>query len=145
MPNPAASATDIYNEPPLDEFAPRFQPARLGPKRLREWCQKIITNMLGSSHSAPIPGPSIGWTPQRSDTRYPLPIPPKTETQTDMVYILQAADFPGSFNVQKADLLGVPRHKRGKFKQGENVEVDDGLFDRSPCPTRPKKIRGKMA
>ncbi|WWC91109.1 uncharacterized protein L201_006050 [Kwoniella dendrophila CBS 6074] len=60
------------------------------------------------------------------DTRYPLPLPSKEDVQTQMVYICQAPDVRGKFNVEKANKLGVPKGPaRGKLTKGEQIEVDD--------------------
>ncbi|WVW79468.1 hypothetical protein I302_101437 [Kwoniella bestiolae CBS 10118] len=60
------------------------------------------------------------------DTRYPLPLPTKQDVETQMVYICQAPDVRGKFNVEKANQLGVPKGPaRGKLTRGEAIEVDD--------------------
>lgn len=53
-------------------------------------------------------------------------MPLEEDTATQMVYICQAPDVPGKFDVAKAKQLNVPFGPiRGKLVKGEPIEVDD--------------------
>jgi ribonuclease Z len=62
----------------------------------------------------------------RPDTRYTLPPVSDEEVDTEMIYICQAPDVRGKFDVKKAMALGVPNGpSRGLLVKGEEIEVDD--------------------
>jgi ribonuclease Z len=62
----------------------------------------------------------------RPDTRYALPPVGDEEVETEMVYICQAPDVRGKFDVKKAMALGVPNGpSRGMLVKGMDIEVDD--------------------
>jgi ribonuclease Z len=62
----------------------------------------------------------------RADTRYTIPPVSDAEVETEMIYICQAPDVRGKFDVKKADSLGVPKGpSRGMLVKGMEIEVDD--------------------
>ncbi|KAK6906129.1 hypothetical protein I203_100113 [Kwoniella mangroviensis CBS 8507] len=74
------------------------------------------------------------------DTRYPLPLPSRQDVNTQMVYICQAPDVRGKFNVEKANQLGVPKGPaRGKLTKGEEIEVDDPSVEGGKRVVKPEE------
>lgn len=66
----------------------------------------------------------------RPDPRAPLPLPSDSDVETQMLYICQAPDVRGKFDVAKANTLGVPNGPlRGKLTRGESIEVPDPNVD----------------
>nr|XP_018259272.1 uncharacterized protein I303_08200 [Kwoniella dejecticola CBS 10117]OBR81430.1 hypothetical protein I303_08200 [Kwoniella dejecticola CBS 10117] len=134
----------------FDPHSADFRPARLSPEDTQKWTDQIIGDIFHNGPKArasrrpPPPGsksPPRPASPQPAnpfvnpdgticssipDTRYPLPLPSLEDAQTQMVYICQASDLRGKFDVNKANALGVPKGPaRGKLTRGEAIEVDD--------------------
>lgn len=75
----------------------------------------------------------------RPDTRFALPQVSDRDVQTDMVYICQAPEVRGKFDVAKANALGLPSGPvRGKITRGEAVEVDDPSVEGGKRIIRPE-------
>ncbi|WRT69179.1 uncharacterized protein IL334_006163 [Kwoniella shivajii] len=145
IPQPDAESSTSLNVN-LDPYNPSFRPSRLSPEDTQKWCDTIVGDMFHNgpaARSSRKPNPS---SPRRSplrtvnpfinpdgticssipDTRYPLPVPTREDVETQMVYICQAPDVRGKFDVEKANKLGVPKGPmRGKLTRGEEIEVDD--------------------
>lgn len=75
----------------------------------------------------------------RPDPRAPLPLPSDADVETQMVYICQAPDVRGKFDVAKATALGVPNGPlRGKLTRGESIEVSDPNVEGGTRVVRPE-------
>ncbi|WVR08979.1 hypothetical protein IAU60_006038 [Kwoniella sp. DSM 27419] len=143
QPSPVAGpSTSTYD--PFDPRSASFRPSRLSPSDVQRWTDSIVCDMFHHGPTArasrrpqsPRQSPSRPRNPfvnpdgtlctSIPDTRYPLPVPSREDVETQMVYICQAPDVRGKFNVQKAKELGVPNGPvRGKLTRGEAIEVDD--------------------
>ena len=142
------SSTSAYTEPststvpegsklPYDPLARSFRPSSLSPNHLRQWTDTIVGDMFGQRSRAS----DVSTNPPRShplltadgtvrfarpDTRYTLPPASDEDVETEMVYICQAPDVRGKFDVKKAMALGVPNGpSRGMLVKGMNIEIDD--------------------
>jgi ribonuclease Z len=90
--------------PPPSTFTSNGSPARFSP----------LLNMDGTLRAA------------RADTRYALPRVSSRDLETEMVYICQAPDVRGKFNVKRSIELGVPAGPmRGILASGKDVQVPD--------------------
>ncbi|WWC73000.1 uncharacterized protein I206_106964 [Kwoniella pini CBS 10737] len=139
---------------PFDPHSSHFRPSRLSPEDAQRWTDQIVCDIFhngpkarasrrppppgsksppreGSPHPAnPFVNPDNTICSSIPDTRYPLPLPTPEDTQTQMVYICQAADIRGKFDVNKANALGVPKGPvRGKLTRGETIQVDDASVE----------------
>jgi ribonuclease Z len=126
---------------PFDPLARSFRPSSLSPPHLRQWTDTIVGDMFGKRTRAS----EISTTPPRShplmtadgtvrfarpDTRYTLPPIKDEDVETEMVYICQAPDVRGKFDVKKAMALGVPNGpSRGMLVKGMDIEVDDATVE----------------
>lgn len=121
----------------FDPLANAFKPRSLSGPRLRQWTEAVVGDMFGKrrkandvSNNPPTSHPMImsdgNVRFNRPYPQYTLPPVSDTELETEMVYICQAPDVRGKFDVKKADSLGVPKGPaRGKLVQGTDIEVDD--------------------
>ena len=75
----------------------------------------------------------------RPDTRYTLPPIRDEDVETEMVYICQAPDVRGKFDVKKAMALGVPNGpSRGMLVKGMDIEVDDPAVEGGKRTIKPE-------
>lgn len=139
---------------PFNPLASRFKPANLLPAVLRQWTDLVVGDMFGKRFSNPSmtsrPGsPPIHQHPLTTHDgiiRFARPIPQLAlppvsdrDIQTEMVYICQAPDVRGKFDVAKATALGLPSGPlRGKLTKGESVEVDDPSVEGGKRTIRPE-------
>jgi len=122
---------------PFDPLARSFRPSSLSLPNLRVWTDTIVGDMFGKrtraediSHNPPRTHPLVTADGTvrfaRPDTRFTLPPATDTDAETEMVYICQAPDVRGKFDVKKAQALGVPNGpSRGMLVKGMDIEVDD--------------------
>ena len=134
-----SSSTSASNEagPSRLDRAPR-QPWCLSPPLKRQWAEAIVGDMFARPPPPELMmsigggRPSLG--PASLDGRHTLLLPEERVRKADMVYVMQAADVRGKFNVQKANALGVPNGRdRGRLTKGESIEV--------PAPDEPGGVR----
>lgn len=144
-PQPSTSTSSPQSPPlspmfagilPFNPLSPGFRPSSLAPGNLWTWTETIVGDMFGKRTRVP---PDSGLKHQhplvtgdgtirfaRPDTRFALPQVSDRDVQTEMVYICQAPDVRGKFDVAKANALGLPNGPiRGKLTRGESVELDD--------------------
>lgn len=130
-----------------DPAVPSFRPSQLSRPNLERWRKMIVQDLFGrelrprptykTDPEAPAPSPRQATNPFvyppngyinaiRADSRYLLPLPSEVEQATDLVYICQAPDVRGKFDVARANALRVPNGPaRGRLVRGESLEVDD--------------------
>jgi ribonuclease Z len=122
---------------PFDPLARSFRPTSLSATHLRQWTDTVVGDMFGKRTRAP----EVSTNPPRShplttadgtvrfaraDMRYAISPAGDTDVETEMVYICQAPDVRGKFDVKKAMALGVPNGpSRGMLVKGMDIEVDD--------------------
>lgn len=139
---------------PFNPLASTFKPANLPPATLRQWTDLVVGDMFGQRFSIPPSTPPPGSPPPsrhpltttdevirfaRPLTQLALPQVSDRDVQTEMVYICQAPDVRGKFDVAKATALGLPNGPlRGKLTKGESVEVDDPSVEGGKRTIRPE-------
>lgn len=107
--------------------APR-QPWALDHSSKRQWAEVIVGDMFARPPPLELMMPNGGGRPPLGpaslDGRHTLLLPEKRVQNADMIYVMQAADVRGKFNVQKANALGVPNGRdRGRLTKGESIQV----------------------
>ncbi|WWD21385.1 hypothetical protein CI109_105870 [Kwoniella shandongensis] len=151
----APSASLSY--PPYDPQSPSFRPTRLSPTDTQTWCDRVVSDMFQTGSQVrsfrratspprsptrpinPLVNPDGTVNAARPDTRMPLPLPSGEDVETQMVYICQAPDVRGKFDVNKANALGVPKGPlRGTLTRGESIEVDDSSVEGGKRTVKPE-------
>jgi ribonuclease Z len=149
---PSSLRPDTRTETPSEDWdptLPSFRPSQLSRPNLERWREMIVEDLFGRElRNRPVykPDPEVSGpsqkqptntnifvfppngyiNPIRADLRYLLPLPTDAEQATDLVYICQAPDVRGKFDVAKANALRVPNGPaRGRLVKGESLEVDD--------------------
>jgi ribonuclease Z len=147
---PSSVYPDPRPENPAEDWdptLPSFRLPQLSRPNLERWRQMIVDDLFGRDvrprpiykpePQAPAPSGKQATNPfvhppngfinaMRADQRYLLPLPSEVEQATDLVYICQAPDVRGKFDVARANALRVPNGPaRGRLVRGESLEVDD--------------------
>jgi ribonuclease Z len=87
----------------------------------------------------PIPHFDGAMFPSWPEQRFPLPLPTPAEQATDMVYILQAPEVRGKFDVGRAAALNVPKGPiRGQLTKGATITFDDPTAEGGVRTVRPE-------
>lgn len=147
---PSSSTVPEGSKLPFDPLARSFRPSSLSAPHLRQWTETIVGDMFGKRFRAS----EVSTTPPRShpmmtadgtvrfarpDTRYTLPPVSNEDVETEMVYICQAPDVRGKFDVKKASALGVPNGpSRGMLVKGLDIEVDDSTVEGGKRTIKPE-------
>lgn len=149
-PRPPPQSADFVGILPFDPLARGFRPSALGQRDLRTWTDLVVGDMFGkrmrapdnwdsSSRSHPLVTNDGTIRFNRTSTQFALPQVSDREVETEMVYICQAPDVRGKFDVAKANALGLRNGPdRGKLTRGENVVVDDPNVEGGKRTIRPE-------
>jgi len=125
--SPSPHHSPSLQHPPLDPLSPDFKPNRLSPEDRYEWCKRVVGDMFQIATPHHTFDRTDGYTKASvADGRFPLPPQTSQDLETDLVYLFQATDLPGKFNVERSIQLGVPNGKlRSQLVKGFDVEVND--------------------
>lgn len=165
-PGPSSARLSARSSAELPNIVPDLhttRPAQLSGPKLERWRSMIVRGIFGrfadapaalngqvndideSSRAAnrgsiqPIPHFDGAMFPSWPEQRFPLPLPTPAEQATDMVYILQAPDVRGKFDVARAAALNVPKGPiRGRLTKGETISFDDPTVDGGVRVVRPE-------
>ncbi|EIW66065.1 hypothetical protein TREMEDRAFT_70321 [Tremella mesenterica DSM 1558] len=110
---------------PVPHLHPPTQPWALPPDQKNTWIEHIMDDMFSRHFAKPSPDTPGPIRPNSADARYPLGLLDDSVQRCDMIYVFQAPDFPGKFDVASAERLGVYGKARGLLVKGQTVEVKD--------------------
>ncbi|RXK38185.1 hypothetical protein M231_04559 [Tremella mesenterica] len=110
---------------PVPHLHPPTQPWALPPDQKNTWIEHIMDDMFSRHFAKPSPDTPGPIRPNSADARYPLGLLDDSVQRCDMIYVFQAPDFPGKFDVASAERLGVYGKARGLLVKGQSVEVKD--------------------